>query len=149
MRRPGARARTALVLAVLALISLVPGPAGAQTRQARPDVFLKQWDADHDGTLSLDEVKKAAEARFDALDRKHKGKLSRRDLGYTVNGRRFLDADTNKDRAIDRNEYLALVEKLFRAADTDHDGTLDRKKLAAKSARPLLRLFGTRQGPLL
>jgi hypothetical protein len=30
---------------------------------------------DHDGTLSLDEVKKPASVRFDALDRDHDGTL--------------------------------------------------------------------------
>jgi Ca2+-binding EF-hand superfamily protein len=50
---------------------------------------------------------------------------------------------------LDKNEYLALVKKLFRAADKDHDGTLDRKKLKSRAGSFLLRLFGPTQGPFL
>src|SRR6266536_4742766 len=79
--------------------------------------------------LVLDEVKKAATARFNALDRDHDGTIDRRELGATVTAWQFRRADPDKDRTLDKNEYLALVEKLFRAADKDHDGTLDRKEL--------------------
>jgi hypothetical protein len=48
-----------------------------------------------------------------------------------------------------RNEYLALVETLFRAADRDQDSTLDRKELHGRNGTFLLRLFGPKQGPLL
>ncbi len=72
-----------------------------------------------------------------------------RQLGATVAAREFRQADTDKDRTLDKNEYLAVVEKLFQAADRDHDGTLDRKKLNSPAGRAILRLFGTRQGPLL
>ena len=123
------------------------GPVEAK-RPSVVDRFLQQWDADHDGTLSLDEVKKAASERFDALDRDHDGTLDRRELGATVTARQFRQADVDKHGTLDKNEYLALVERLFRAADKDHDGTLDRKELRSLQGRFLLRLFGPRQGPL-
>jgi hypothetical protein len=53
-------------IAALALIGLIPlvGPVDAK-RPSVVDRFFQQWDADHDGTLGLDEVKKAASEQFD------------------------------------------------------------------------------------
>jgi hypothetical protein len=137
-------------IAALALVGLVhaAGPAQAK-RLSIVGTFLQKWDADHDGTLSLDEVKKAASARFNTLDRNHAGTLDRWKLGATVTPGQLRRADADKDRTLNKSEYLALVEKLFRAADTDHDGTLDRKELKSRAGTFLLRLFGPRQGPLL
>jgi hypothetical protein len=69
-------------IAALALIGLAhtAGPIQAK-RLSTVDTFLLKWDADDDGTLSLDEVKKAAIARFHALDRNHAGTLNRWKLG--------------------------------------------------------------------
>jgi EF hand len=44
-----------------------------------PDL-LAGLDTDHDGTVSLDEAKKAAEVMFDKLDRDHDGTLTGREL---------------------------------------------------------------------
>jgi hypothetical protein len=41
-----------------------------------------------------------------------------------------------------------MVEKLFEAADKNRDGKLDKNELNGPAGRSLLRLFGTRQGPL-
>jgi hypothetical protein len=42
---------------------------------------------------------------------------------------------------LSKDEYLALVERLFKRADVDNDGTLDSKELSSKSARTLKRLI--------
>jgi Ca2+-binding EF-hand superfamily protein len=81
-------------------------------------------DSDHDGTLDLTEVKKAAADRFDALDSDHDGTLTKSELGRRMSARAFAAADTDKDGSLSKEEYLALVEQLFKAADVDHDGTL-------------------------
>jgi hypothetical protein len=137
-------------IAALAFIGLahMTGPVQAK-RLSTVDTFLQKWDADHDGTLSLDEVKHAAIARFHMLDRHHTGTLNRWKLGATVTAWQFRRADTDKDGTLDKNEYLALVKKLFQAADKDHDGTLDRKELKSRAGGFLLRLFGPTQGPFL
>jgi Ca2+-binding EF-hand superfamily protein len=105
--------------------------------------------ADRDGTLTLDEIKKAATARFDALDRKKKGTLNRSELAGNLTFQEFRKADTNKDGTLDKIEFLSAVEKRFQAADTDHDGTLDKKELESLAGRSLLRLFAIRQGPMM
>jgi Ca2+-binding EF-hand superfamily protein len=140
--------RSRLGIAVLALVGLALAGAPALAAGVTADAFIRQWDADHDGMLSLDEVKKAAEARFDALDRKHDGTLDRKELGATVAAQEFRRADTDKDGKLDKNEYLALVENLFRAADKTGSGKLDKKQLNSGPGRSLLRLFGSRQGPV-
>src|SRR5262249_25082798 len=114
------------------------------------DAFLQQLDASHDGTLSLDEIKTAASERFEALDRKHKGNLTRTQLAGIVTFQQFHQANTEKHKTLDKTEILALVEKLFQAADKDHDGRLDKKELGSSAGRALLRLFTVvRQGPLI
>jgi hypothetical protein len=149
-RRTDMLLRSFYRIAAIALIGLVPLVGSTQAKRLSVvDTFIQKWDVDHDGTLSLDEVKKAASARFDELDRDHDGTLDRRELGATVTAWQFRRTDTDKDGTLDKNEYLAMVEQLFRAADKDHDGTLDRKELNSRAGRVLLRLFGPRQGPLL
>jgi Ca2+-binding EF-hand superfamily protein len=121
----------------------------AQAQRLNVDAFLQEWDADRDGTLTLDEIKKAAAARFDALDRKKKGILSRSELAGNLTFQEFRKADTDKDGTLDKTEFLSAVEKRFQAADTDHDGTLDKKELESLAGRSLLRLFAIRQGPMM
>ena len=140
------RSLASIVAAVLIGLAMA---GSAQAKRLTADTFIQQWDEDHDGTLSLDEVKEAASARFDELDRKHRGKLTRNDLGGFVTFQEFRRADTNKDRTLDKDEYLALVETLFKAGDTDHDGTLDKTELNSGAGRSLLRPFRSRQGPIL
>ena len=138
------------ILLSLLLIAWVPAIASAQgkSRAGGADALLQQWDADHDGTLDLAEAKKAAAAKFDALDRDHDGTLDRKELGATLTPQALRQADIAKDRTLDKNEYLAIVEKRFQAADKNRDGKLDKKELNSHAGRTLLRLFGSRQGPL-
>ena len=65
--------RTKLLLGGTAILcfalSCVAGHAQSKSRGPDLDAFMQQWDPDHDGTMSLDEVKKAADARFDTQAR--------------------------------------------------------------------------------
>ena len=97
----------------------------------------------------LEEVRKAATARFEALDRRHKGILTRTQLAGVLTFQQFREANADKQGALDLNEFLSVVEKLFRAADKDNDGTLDKKELESSAGKALLKLFAVKQGPLL
>ena len=105
-----------------------------------PDL-LAGLDTDHDGTVSLDEAKKAAEGMFGKLDRDHDGTLTRRELRARLSAKEFAAADTDKDGTLSKDEYLAVVEQRFKAADTDNDGTLTRRELRSRAGRQLLLLL--------
>ena len=64
-----------LATALALVIALLPS-ACAQDQEAA--TLLRTWDADHDGTLSLDEVRSAASAEFDKLDVTMRARSARR-----------------------------------------------------------------------
>jgi Ca2+-binding EF-hand superfamily protein len=134
---------------IASLLGVFAGVSQAQAQRPSINAFLEQYDTDHDGTLSLEEIKKAAVMRFQALDRRHKGRLTRSQLGGLLTFQQFRRADKDKDRTIDQKEFLAVVEALFQKADADQDGTLDKKELGTASGKALRRLFAVRQGPVL
>jgi Ca2+-binding EF-hand superfamily protein len=103
---------------------------------------IKMFDTDADGTLDLNEVKKAASALFARLDRDHDGTLDRRELAGRMSAREFAAADPDHDGTLSLDEYLAIVEQRFHAADPDGDGTLDAKELSKPAGRALVKLLG-------
>ena len=122
-------------------LSCVAGHAQGKSRGPDLDAFMQQWDPDHDGTLSLDEVKKAADARFDALDTDHEGTLDKKEMARIVAAKEMTKADKDKDGTLDKAEYEAIVADRFQAADTDHDGTLDKKELGSRAGKALMRML--------
>ena len=132
--------RNAIVTSLSACAAAVAGavPAMAAPKRSRA---LQLLDPDNDGTVSLEEAKKAGGALFDRLDRDRNGTLKNRELGGRVTNREFTAADPDKDGTLTKDEYLAIVEKRFKAADPDNDGTLDDKKLRSRAGRALLRLL--------
>jgi len=127
-------------IAIFASLGLAFNPTLPAWPASDPDL-LTGLDADHDGTVSLDEAKKAAEAMFAKLDRNHDGTLSKRELRGVLTAREFAAADIDKDGTISKDEYLAVVEQRFKAADTDNDGTLTVRELRTRAGRRLLRLL--------
>ena len=131
--------RRMAILDCLAMgISASVFPAFAAARRSRAMAAL---DTDNDGTVDLEEAKKAASDTFDKLDRDHDGTLDRRELRGRVRPAEFTAADPDKDRTISKDEYLKLVEDRFKAADRDNDGTLDERELRSRAGQALLRLL--------
>ena len=108
---------------------------------AAPSRSMRLLDTDNDGTVDLDEAKKAASALFDKFDRDHDGTLDRRELRGRVSAAEFAAADADNDGTLSKDEYLKVVESRFRAADPDNDGTLDEKELRSRAGQSLLRLL--------
>jgi hypothetical protein len=123
-----------LVLSVLFSAGLLASTAQAASFQA--------IDNDKDGTIDLSEVKAVASRRFDQLDRKRTGTLTRAQLGrLRVNRDEFAAADPDNDGTLSKDEYLALVEKRFNALNSDHKGTLTLQQFNSRKALPLRRLL--------
>jgi Ca2+-binding EF-hand superfamily protein len=130
--------RRAVVIGSLALGFVGVLPAAAAPKHSRA---MQVLDPDNDGTISLDEARKAASALFDRLDRNRNGVLNKRELGGRVTPQEFVVADPDKSGTLTKEEYLSVVEKRFKAADPDNDGTVDEKELTTRAGRALLRLL--------
>jgi Ca2+-binding EF-hand superfamily protein len=102
---------------------------------------IRMLDTDNDGTVDLEEVKKAASAAFDKLDRDHDGTLDRRELAGRLSAKEFAAADPDHDKTLTKDEYLAVVEQRFNAANLDNDKTLDAKEFATRAGQALLQLL--------
>jgi len=137
-------------IVALVVIGTLAALAEAQAEKPNLDAFLLKWDTDHDGTLTVEEIKKAADKRFEELDRKHGGYLTRSQLAGIVSFQQFRKADSAHGGKLDKAKFLSLVEKLFQNADMDHDGKLDQRELGSPMGKALLRLLSfVRQGPVI
>jgi Ca2+-binding EF-hand superfamily protein len=101
---------------------------------------VRALDTDHDGTVDLNEVKSAAAAAFDRLDRNHAGKLGRPELKGRLNAKELAAEDPDHDGTLTKDEFTAAAETRFKAANVDSDGTLDAKELNSRSGKSLQRL---------
>jgi len=116
-------------------------PSSALARGGGPASFAA-IDRNRDGTINLDEAKRAAERAFRRLDRRRVGQLSRAQLGpRRLTVAQFSWADRDHDGTLTMNEYLALVEREFRAADRNRDGTVSRAEFHSRDGLPLRRLL--------
>jgi len=89
-------------IAIFAALSVAFYPVLPALPASDPDL-LAALDTNHDGTVSLDEAKKAAELMFDKLDRDHDGTLTRRELRGRLSAKEFAAADTDKDGTISKD----------------------------------------------
>jgi Ca2+-binding EF-hand superfamily protein len=124
---------------MLALVIALSPSACAQNQEAL--ILLQTWDADHDGTLSLGEMRSAASVEFDKLDVDHEGTLSPQELGGRLTRRAFDAADRDNDSTLSKEEYFALVTQRFQAADADHDGRLTLRELDSLAGHRLMKLL--------
>jgi Ca2+-binding EF-hand superfamily protein len=132
-----------VISALLIGCALITAQSVLQVARADPpsgDV-IAQYDTDKDQTLSLDEVKAAASAHFDKLNKDGDSTLETNEVKGVLGPKAFAAADADHDGTISKSEYLALVEKLFKRADVNHDGTLNATELHSKAGRALKRLI--------
>jgi hypothetical protein len=81
---------------------------------AAPALAATSFDTDNDGTVDIDEAKKAASALFDKLDTDKDGTLDLKELKGRLTQKEFAEADPDKDGTLSKDEYLAVVEKRFK-----------------------------------
>lgn len=92
-------------------------------------------------TLSLDEAKVAAAAKFDKLNKDGDSTLDADEARTLLGDKAFKAADTDDDGSLDKQEFLALAEKLFQRADVDRDGRVDTNELNGPNGKRLKRLL--------
>lgn len=113
-------------------------PALAKSRRMDP---IRLLDTDSDGTVDLDEAKRAASAVFDRLEKDNDGTLDARELKGRLSAKELAAADPDNDGTLTKDEYLKVVEQRFKAANPDNDGTIDAKEFKTKAGQALLRLL--------
>lgn len=125
---------TAVTLAAVA-------PFALQARADTASEFIAKWDPDHDKTLDLAEINKAANEAFDRLDVDHEGTLDRKELGDRVTTAEFAAADKDHDGTLDKTEYETIVARRFQATNKDNDHTIDVAELKTTAGKHLLQLL--------
>ena len=105
--------------------------------------MLLQYDANHDGTVTRDELIRGLKAAFAAHDT-HRNACLDADQAGQINQER-VDADQstatpvvdwNQDGCIDYTEFSAAPYSLFDQLDANHDGKIDPKELQRAGAKP-------------
>jgi len=124
-----------------AAIGVISSANLALAKNNKPSL-VERFDTDHDGTVDLAEAKKAATETFGKLDTDKDGTLDLKELHGRLNRKEFAAADGDNDKTIDKDEYLALVERRFKAADADGDGTVNAAEFDTPAGRALARLLG-------
>jgi Ca2+-binding EF-hand superfamily protein len=99
------------------------------------------FDTDNDGTVDLNEAKKAASALFDKLDTDKDGTIDAKELNGRLSRSDLTGADPDNDGTLTKDEYLAFVEKRFKAADPDNDGTVSAAEFKTAAGQSLSQLL--------
>jgi Ca2+-binding EF-hand superfamily protein len=118
----------------------VTTPTFAQTT-ATECAKMKALDPDNDGTMDLDEARKAASTLFDRLDHDKDGTLNQKELNGRMTRKQLQAADPDHDGTIDKPEFIKAVEARFKAANPDNDGTIDCRELGTPAGKSLLRIL--------
>jgi hypothetical protein len=138
-----------LTLPILAILLATVLPAAAQQNAAaRPDRFeqlMARVDTDHDGFIEAAEAQAFAAARFDKLDKAHRGYLTLDDWEASL--RRALDraSETRRPRL---ERALSGREAAFRAMNKAGDGKLTKAEFLADSAARFAAADTNRDGKL-
>jgi len=128
--------RNAFTVGLAVLLGAAAAPAFAA-----PTGPAALFDTDNDGTVDINEAKKAASALFDKLDTDKDGTLDFNELKGRLTHQEFTAADPDKDGTLSKDEYLAVVEKRFKAADPDNDGTVSAAEFGTPAGRSLSKLL--------
>ena len=102
-----------------------------------PNSGLLRYDANHDGTLTRDELVTGLKAEFNTYDINHTNCLGPEQVRAINQVRVQQDAsqasplvDWNQDNCIDFNEYSGGTLSLFDTLDTNADGQLSPQELS-------------------
>lgn len=128
-------------LTLAALLLPLSLPAVAQTQATPGGRGVMRYDANNDGTVTLEEWRAGQQARFKRLDANNDGKLTQEELfartpavGNSIlptdrqAGRQsayFQRLDADKDAVVTLVEFMAQGERNFARCDLDRNGRID------------------------
>ena len=126
--------RKAELLAVFAGLTLlaVSVPALAKDK-------MSNLDTDKDGSVTMDEAHASASKKFDKLDPKHTGKVSKARIPAITRAMDEMKV-TDKNLEIDKTQYMAGVDAAFKEADKDNEGKLTPDELKSPAGKKFLNM---------
>lgn len=153
---PAIVALVGLVPAVAQTNNRVPIPLGSRDAPQSVDappvlvvepvaMMIATFDADGDGNVTRDEMRKGVARSFEAIDTDHKGKLgyiafadwARKWLGDANALPSAYETDADGDNQITLAELQAKFDQIFARLDKDKDGVLTRAELLTIRAFPM------------
>jgi Ca2+-binding EF-hand superfamily protein len=137
---PSKTIRSVTIAATLAVVASMTTTASTQGSSGRSMVVSKLAVGDAT-TVGMKDVIAAADRKFLELDTDKDGLLDSSELAGIATFAEQQRADTDKDHALNKSEYLALVKREFESADTDRDGLLDDKELSTQAGVDLVALL--------
>ncbi|HEY4274594.1 MAG TPA: hypothetical protein VGM68_03850 [Rhizomicrobium sp.] len=107
------------------------------------NALLLKYDANHDGTLTREELVAGLRAEFAALDKAHTGCLTPDQMDELNQARIAADQatatplqDWNQDGCLDYREFSAAAYSLFDQIDKNGDGKITPQEFDPRKARP-------------
>lgn len=105
--------------------------------------FMRFFDTNKDGVVTLDEFNTVMQARFNAMDTNHDGVVSAREFRAYIHKRqlqhqqaRLKRMDSNGDGQVSKAEFIAYMSKRaearFDRMDKNHDGILEANELVSR-----------------
>lgn len=146
-------AKLLMTLSAFGMLAAAGTAAQAEGSVSGPKLLpFAQIDADGDGFLTREEVRKAREARFAKFDANGDGKAEASEIDAAIMKRlekrkvkiryRILGRlDANGDGVIDKEEYMNAYMRMFSRADRNGDGRIDRRE-GAMFARKMRAMAG-------
>lgn len=127
---------TTLLIAGLASSNLAFADRGG------PGKFMRFFDTNQDGTVTLDEFESASQARFERMDTNKDGQVTSGEFQSYVEARRnekqadrLKKMDTDNDGQVSKEEYVAYkserASNKFTRMDKNQDGVLSADELKA------------------
>jgi EF hand len=108
-----------------------------------PNALLLKYDANHDGTLTRDELIAGLKKEFAAFDTNHDGCLTPDQVDAINQARIAADRSTatplqdwNQDGCVDYREFSAAAYSLFDQLDRNGDGKITPEEFNPKVAQP-------------